>query len=167
MIILGIDPGTAKMGWGVIQYKKEKIKDKKGGGVKLVGYGCFVTPVGEKMERRLLSIFRDVRRVVKEQKPDLIILESLFFNTNAKTAISVGQARGVVMLAAAEAKTPLMEYTALQAKMALTGYGRSKKPEIQAAVKKFLGCREKIRPDDAADALALALCYVKKELGIT
>lgn len=173
MIILGIDPGTAKMGWGIVKTQNSNIKSQNLGNEdgdfenhELVEYGCFETPAGELMERRLLKLFKELREVTKKFKPDVVAIERLFFNTNAKTAISVGQARGVVMLATAEANVPLVEYTALQAKLALTGYGRAEKQDIQKEVKKILKCRvDKIRPDDAADALAIALCHILKKNG--
>jgi len=142
MVILGIDPGTARMGWGVIKTQSEKRKAQSFENTEenvekniLVEYGCFVTPAGELMEKRLLKLFKELREVTKKFKPDVVAVERLFFNTNVKTAISVGQARGVVMLATAEANVPLVEYTALQAKLALTGYGRAEKQDIQKEVK--------------------------------
>jgi len=173
MVILGIDPGTARMGWGVIKTQSEKRKAQSFENTEenvekniLVEYGCFETPAGELMEKRLLRLFKELREVTKKFKPDVVAVERLFFNTNVKTAISVGQARGVVMLATAEANVPLVEYTALQAKLALTGYGRAEKQDIQKEVKKILKCKvDKIKPDDAADALAIALCHILKKNG--
>lgn len=154
MIILGIDPGTATTGFGLIKTSSKKVT--------LIDFGCIKTPSGEEMPKRLLQLRRELKRLVKEFKPQEMIIERLFFNTNAKTAMTVGQARGVVMLVAAETKVPIFEYTALEAKLELTGYGRSDKKEVEKAVKKHLRIRRKIKPDDAADALAVAICHVKK-----
>jgi len=154
VIILGIDPGTAIMGWGVVK--------KRGKGFRSVAYGCVRTLPTEEMPNRLLKLRRELKKVVREFKPEAMAVERLFFNTNVKTAISVGQARGVVMLVAAEHKLPFFEYTALQAKLVLTGYGRAKKVEVQKAVAQRLGLPEKVKSDDAADALAIAICHLLK-----
>jgi crossover junction endodeoxyribonuclease RuvC len=156
MIILGIDPGTAITGFGLIKNSKEEGK------VSLIDFGCIKTPAGEEMAKRLWQLRRDLKRLVKEFSPEVMVIERLFFNTNVKTAMTVGQARGVIMLVAAEHKLPIVEYTALQAKLELTGYGRADKKEVEKAVKRSLRVRRKIKPDDAADALAMAICYVKK-----
>ena len=154
MSILGIDPGTAILGWGIV----EKL-DK---GFSPVAYDCIRTSPEEEMPVRLLRLRRGLRKVVREFEPGAIVVERLFFNTNAKTAISVGQARGVVMLVAAEYRLPFFEYTALEAKFALTGYGRSKKAQVQEEVARRLGLPGKIKSDDAADALAIAICHLLK-----
>lgn len=154
MTILGIDPGTAIMGWGVVK--------KRGKGFQSVAYGCFRTLPTEEMPNRLLKLRRELKKVIREFEPEAMSVERLFFNTNVKTAISVGQARGVVMLTAAEHKLPFFEYTALQAKLVLTGYGRAKKVVMQEAVAQRLGLTEKIKSDDAADALAMAICHLLK-----
>ncbi len=154
MIILGVDPGTATTGYGVVKIVKKKIS--------LVEFGVIKTAAGEEMPKRLLKIRKELKRVVREFKPGAMVIERLFFNTNTKTAMTVGQARGVVMLVGAEAKLPVLEYTALQAKKELTGYGRADKKEVEKAVKRCLNIRRKIKPDDAADALAIAICHVKK-----
>jgi crossover junction endodeoxyribonuclease RuvC len=154
MVILGIDPGTATTGYGVIKNNPNKLS--------LVDFGAIRTKAGEKMPKRLLKLRKELKKLIKETKPEIMVIERLFFNTNAKTAMSVGQARGVVMLVAAETKLPVFEYTALEAKKVLTDYGRADKKEVEKAVKKCLGVRRKIRPDDAADALAVAICHVKK-----
>lgn len=154
MIILGIDPGTATTGYGVIKVEKDKIS--------YVYHSCIKTAAGEEMPKRLLKIRKELKKVVREFEPKIVVIERLFFNTNAKTAMTVGQARGVIMLVAAETKLPVLEYTALQAKKELTGYGRADKKEVEKAVKRCLRIRRKIKPDDAADALAIAICHVKK-----
>jgi len=157
MLVLGIDPGTARMGWGIVDYRKRKSKP-----LRAVSYGCFETAKEWEMPRRLWQLHKELRHLVKEAKPDEVVVERLFFNANAKTAMSVGQARGVVMLVSAQAHLPLYEYTALEAKLALTGYGRAKKDEVQLGVQDILGLEETIRLDDEADALAMALCHLFK-----
>lgn len=155
LIILGIDPGTAITGWGVLE-KRAK------GRTLTIGYGCIKTSPGEDMEKRLLVKYLEITKILKKYQPHALALERLFFNTNIKTAISVGQARGVVMLAAAEKHVPIFEYTALQAKLIITGYGRAKKKEMQLKVADYLGIKEKIKPDDVADALAMAITHISK-----
>jgi len=155
MIILGIDPGTATTGYGIIKTASKKVS--------LVDFGCVKTAAGEEMPKRLLKLRKELKKLIKEFEPRIMVIERLFFNTNAKTAMTVGQARGVVMLVGAEHKLPVLEYTALQAKKELTGYGRADKVEVEKAVKRCLNIRRKIKPDDAADALAIAICHVKKE----
>jgi len=154
MVILGIDPGTATTGFGIIRTSSKKLA--------LVDFGCIKTPSGEEMPKRLLKLRKELKKLIKNCKPAAMVIERLFFNTNAKTAMTVGQARGVVMLVAAECKLSVFEYTALEAKLELTGYGRADKKEVESAVKRHLGIRRRIKPDDAADALAVAICHVKK-----
>lgn len=154
IVILGIDPGTATTGWGIIK--------NSGARIGLVDYNCIRTRAGLEMPKRLRRLFLELKKTIREYQPDVLVLEKLFFNTNVKTAMSVGQARGVVMLAAQQSKIDLVEYTALQAKLELTGYGRSDKKTMQKTVQKELKLKKKIKSDDAADALALAICYVKK-----
>ena len=154
MVILGIDPGTATTGYGLIEVGEDKLS--------YVHHGCIKTAAGEEMPKRLLKLRKELKGVIKEFKPEIVVIERLFFNTNVKTAMTVGQARGVVMLVGAEHKLPVLEYTALQAKKELTGYGRADKEQVEQAVKKHLNLRRKIKPDDAADALAIAICHVKK-----
>lgn len=155
MIILGIDPGTARMGYGVIEINKVRPK--------LIKSDTLVTDPGLMMEKRLMFLYKNLKKIAKDFSPDVMALERLFFNTNAKTAISVGQARGVSMLTAAETDIPIFEYTALQAKRELTGYGRAKKKEMQEAVREYLGLGKEVKSDDANDAVAIALCFVKKD----
>lgn len=157
MVILGIDPGTATTGFGIIKTASKKVR--------LVEFGCIKTEAGEDMSKRLLKLRKELKKLIKEFQPRTMVIERLFFNTNAKTAMTVGQARGVVMLVAAECRLPVFEYTALQAKLALTGYGRADKKEVEKAVKRELKVRRRIKPDDAADALAVAICHVKKVSG--
>jgi crossover junction endodeoxyribonuclease RuvC len=159
MIILGIDPGTARMGYGVIEiFPKKKAK--------LLKSGVFITTPDVEQHKRLLMLFKNLNELAKEYSPDTMVVEKIFFNTNAKTAMLVGQARGVCMLVAAGKNLKFREYTALQAKLVLTGYGRSDKKQMQTAVQESLKLPEIIKSDDANDAVAMALCYIKKDYGI-
>ena len=151
MIIMGIDPGTAITGWGVISKTKSNPT--------FISVGTITTASNLSPEVRLEVIFKDLTTLIKKHRPDEVALEQLFFNTNAKTALLVGQARGVVMLATQLRKIPLFSYTPLQVKMAITGYGRADKKQIQEMVKRLLNLKTIPRPDDAADALAVALTH--------
>ena len=151
MIILGIDPGFATVGWGV-------IKSEKGNSV-VVDYGVITTPKEERMPTRLAMLEVGIKKLIEKFKPDEIALEELFFNTNITTAINVAQARGVIILTCVKECGKLFEYTPLQIKQALTGYGRAEKRQIQAMVKTFLRLEKIPKPDDAADALAVALTH--------
>ena len=155
MIVIGIDPGTAITGFGVIKSTK---KDP----LEVISYGCVKTPAGQEMSLRLLSMFNEIEVLFDKYKPPQIAIERIFFNTNAKTALSVGQARGVVMLAAAKRDITIFEYTALQAKLILTGYGRATKKEMQEAVPRYLKMGGRIKQDDAADGLAMAITNLVK-----
>ncbi|PIS22476.1 crossover junction endodeoxyribonuclease RuvC [candidate division WWE3 bacterium CG08_land_8_20_14_0_20_41_10] len=159
MIILGIDPGTAKMGYAFV---------KTGKGTKavpsIVACGVVTTGKDATMPSRLKYLHLQLNSLCKKYKPDLMVVEQLFFNTNAKTAITVGQARGIALLVGAEYGVDVYEYTALQAKFVLTGYGRAEKGAMQDAVQKYLGLTEKIKPDDANDAVAMALCHLVKSV---
>lgn len=151
MVFLGIDPGTAATGFGVV--KEEQ------GALDLCASGLIRTNRQESPAVRLQRIYREIGRVIREYDPDEVAIEELFFNQNAKTALAVGQARGVLCLAAADHELEAFEYTPLQVKMAVTGYGRAGKEQIQFMVKKLLRLDEPPRPDDVADALALAICH--------
>ena len=153
MIILGIDPGLARTGFGLIEAEK--------GSLKALDYGCIFTSPKTPLTKRLKKVFLDIKNIIKKNKPDLIVIEELFFAKNAKTAIKVGQARGVAILACAEAKCEITELTPLQVKMFLTSYGRASKKQIQQMVKLRLNLEETTKPDDTADALALAICGAK------
>lgn len=159
MTILGIDPGTAKMGYAFVRVPKRK-------GRKIVPtvLACGVVTTGKDLEmsRRLKYIHIQLTSLCKKYKPTLMVIEKLFFNTNVKTAMTVGQARGVALLVGAESELDIFEYTALQAKLVLTGYGRAEKKAVQEAVKKYLRLVDYIRPDDANDAVAIALCHLSK-----
>lgn len=149
MIILGIDPGIARTGWGVIEYKKSKIKSQK--------YGCIETSSKKSIEKRLEEIHKEISKLIKIYAPDILAIEELFFNTNAKTALIVGQARGVVLLCAAQADLEIKGFTPLEVKIALTGYGRAEKTQMGKMVKAVLNLKEIPKPDDTVDALAVAL----------
>ncbi len=157
MIILGIDPGTARMGCGIVEINNHKK-------FKLLHSKVLITPPEVEPHKRLLMLYNGLISLVKEFSPDIMVIEKLFFNTNVKTALSVGQARGISMLVAASKKLNMFEYTALQAKLVLAGYGRADKKQMQEAVKAHLNLSDIIKSDDANDAVAMALCYIKKEL---
>ncbi|PIR42659.1 crossover junction endodeoxyribonuclease RuvC [candidate division WWE3 bacterium CG_4_9_14_0_2_um_filter_35_11] len=153
MIIMGIDPGTAKTGYGVIEVSTSAS-------MKLLDYGRIVTSKDNLMSERLLKIYNSSVELVKKHSPDILVIERLFFNTNVKTALTVGQARGIHILVAGKFKLPVFEYTALEAKMVLTGYGRSEKEAVREKVAEYLG--EDIlkkKGIDASDALAMAICH--------
>lgn len=151
MRILGVDPGTATTGFGVI--------DVVGGNLRFVDAGVITTPVGQPMPERLVTLHEELAQVVRETRPEIAVVEQLFFATNVTTAITVGQARGVILLTLAEAGLTIAEYTPMQIKQAVTGYGGAKKPQIQEMVRILLGLTEIPRPDDAADALAIAITH--------
>ncbi len=151
MRILGIDPGIAIVGYGVV--------DKEGNRYKTVAYDAVTTKAHTPLEDRLEKVYNGVCEIIKEYKPDAMSIEELFFNNNAKTALTVGQARGVIILAAVQNHIPVYEYTPLQVKQALTGYGRASKTQIQQMMKSMLGLTEVPKPDDVADALAIAVCH--------
>jgi len=156
MIIFGIDPGTATTGYSVI-----KMEDNK---PILLEASVFLTPSDMELQDRLLILHGLLNDKITQYNPERIVIEKIFFNSNAKTAIAVGQARGVLLLIAAQRKLKVFEYTALQAKLIVTGYGRSKKKEIQEAVKNYFNLEKIIKPDDASDAVAISLCHIHKEI---
>ena len=151
MRILGIDPGIAIVGYGVI--------DKEGNRYKTVAYDAVTTRAHTPLEERLETVYNGINEIIKTYKPDAMSIEELFFNNNAKTALTVGQARGVIILAAVQNHLPVYEYTPLQVKQALTGYGRASKGQIQQMMKSMLGLAQIPKPDDVADALAIAVCH--------
>ncbi len=151
MRILGIDPGIAIVGYGVV--------DKISNTYKPVAYDAILTKAHTPLEERIQIIYNKMIELLDEYKPDVISVEELFFNNNAKTAFSVGQARGVILLAAVQKNVPIYEYTPLQVKQALTGYGRADKNQIQQMTKSMLGLKSVPKPDDVADALAIAVCH--------
>jgi crossover junction endodeoxyribonuclease RuvC len=149
--ILGIDPGTGIMGWGIIE--------KRGSEIIPVKYGCVRTPANSERSERLLHIFRSLSDIIEKNRPDEFAIEELFFFKNQKTIISVAEARGVAIVVAKNFSLPVFEYTPLQIKQALTGYGRADKNQIQEMVKATCKLKDCPRPDDAADALAIAICH--------
>ena len=149
--ILGIDPGTATMGWGVIRQEGNRLR--------YVQHGAIATPSDWEMPRRLGRLFDGVTELVKGYRPETVAVEELFFNTNVTTGITVGQARGVAVLAAYKASIEVTEYTPLQVKQAVTSYGRADKRQVQEMVRALLNLREIPKPDDAADGLAIAICH--------
>ena len=163
MVIFGIDPGTATTGYGVILQEKKT----KSNGLTLIEYGCIVTPKEQAMPNRLFSIQEDIKALLIRYKPDCIAIEQLFFGINSRTAMTVGQARGVVLSTGAGLGIPIFEYQGLSVKLTLTGSGKADKKEIQTHVMKHLHKRKLVKPkkgyiDDAADALAVAICHVIK-----
>ncbi|HCL99849.1 MAG: Crossover junction endodeoxyribonuclease RuvC [candidate division CPR2 bacterium GW2011_GWC1_41_48] len=151
MIILGVDPGTATTGYGLVDYSNGKLK--------AIEYGCILTPAKTDLHLRLKTISEDLREIIDQFKPDVITVEQLFFCSNVKTALTVGHARGVILLAIADSNTPFSEYTPLQVKQAISGYGKAGKKQVQEMVKIILNLSEIPKPDDAADALAIAICH--------
>lgn len=151
MKILGIDPGTATTGFGLIK--------KSGSQLDKLDAGVISTPKTEHMQNRLKMLYDDLSQLVKTHQPDYIAVEKLFFTKNITTAMSVSQARGIVLLVAAQNKIELAEYTPLQVKMSVTGYGQAEKKQVQEMVKKILKLSVIPKPDDAADALAIAICH--------
>lgn len=151
MIILGIDPGYGTIGYGVIEKNGSKIVP--------IDYGVIQTPKDEGIAARLAMIYDTLNVLIKKFNPDEIAVEELFFNTNITTGIKVAQARGVILLSAIHACGRLYEYTPLMVKQALTGNGRADKKQIQYMVKMMLGLKSEPKPDDAADALAIAICH--------
>ena len=151
MIILGIDPGLAIVGWGVVDYRAGKFKT--------LAYGAIRTPAGTRTEERLAGIWRDLNAVIERYRPEAMAVEELFFNTNITTGIRVAEARGVVLLCGEQHGVPISEYTPLQVKQAVVGYGRAEKKQVIAMVTSILGLKEPPKPDDTADALAIAICH--------
>jgi crossover junction endodeoxyribonuclease RuvC len=151
MIVLGIDPGYALMGWGVVE--------ANGSQMKLLGYGCIETKAGTPMQHRLRTLQLGVRDLTLMYRPDEVAFEELFFAQNVTTALMVGAARGAAIIAAAEYTENLYEYTPMQIKQAITGYGKADKKQIQQMVKMLLRMDELPKPDDAADAIACAITH--------
>ncbi len=151
MIILGIDPGIAIVGYGVVFYDGKEFRP--------IEFGAITTPAGNKLTDRLRDIYESVSLLIEKHKPDAFSIEELFFNTNVKTAISVAHGRGVCLLAASVQGVPIFEYTPLQVKQAVCGYGRADKRQVQTMVTSMLKLNATPKPDDVADALAIALCH--------
>lgn len=151
MRILGIDPGYGIVGVGTIDYDKNRFRT--------VEYGAITTDAGENMFDRLKKIYDELFELIDRVKPDAVAIEELFFHNNQKTAINVAQARGVLILAAKNHNIPVYEYTPLQVKQAVVGYGRAEKAQVQQMTKAILGLTKIPKPDDTADALAIAICH--------
>ena len=151
MRILGIDPGYAIVGYGVVDYDGYRFKT--------VGYGAITTPAHTAFDERLSQIYEDMLTVIDKYKPEHLAIEKLYFNTNTTTAIDVAQARGVILLAAKQKGVRVFEYTPLQVKQSITGYGKAEKHQVMEMVKSFLSLNAVPKPDDTADALAIAICH--------
>jgi len=151
--ILGIDPGTGIMGWGLIE--------KNNGAIKPLKYGCIRTPANQAQSDRLIHIFNSLCDIIEKNQPSEVAIEELFFFKNQKTIISVAEARGVAIVAAKKFNLAVAEYTPLQIKQALTGYGRADKAQMQEMVKIYCKLKECPKPDDAADAMAVAICHAQ------
>lgn len=151
MLVLGLDPGLATTGYGLVEGDGQSLR--------AVAYGILRTSAHKPLAKRLLQLHEALEELLVRYHPDVIALEELFFSTNARSAIAVGEARGVLLLAAAEAGVKVAEYTPLQVKQAITGYGRADKAQMQQMVRLLLDLAEPPSPDDAADALAISICH--------
>lgn len=152
MLVLGIDPGTAITGYGLVKGEGDDLT--------LVAYGAITTSSDWPLPERLQHIYRELTALVEDRQPTAVAVEELFFSKNVRTALSVGQARGVALLAAANAGLPIHEYTPLQVKQAIAGYGQATKDQVQQMVRMLLGLDSVPQPDDAADAIAVAICHI-------
>lgn len=159
MRILGIDLGLGRLGWGVIDVQSATLRQRSGQDFKVQNYGCIETLKDLSVQKRLWQIYSELQTIINNERPESLALEELFFNTNAKTAFLVGQTRGVVLLLAEQYTLPVGIYTPLQVKIALTGYGRAEKFQIGQMVKVLLHLPTIPKPDDTADALAIALTH--------
>lgn len=151
MIILGIDPGYAIVGYGVIDYRNNHFS--------VIDYGAILTDAKTPFNERLEKIYDELCGIIERHNPEAMSIEKLFYNSNAKTVIDVSQARGVIMLAAQKNKLPAYEYTPLQVKQSVVGYGRAEKKQVQEMTKRILALEKVPKPDDTADALAMAICH--------
>lgn len=152
MRVLGIDPGTAIVGYGIIDFEKGKYN--------VIDYGCIYTEKDIPMEQRLCEIYAQLTEIIKKYQPEYMAVEELFYFKNNKTVISVGQARGVILLCGQQNSVKIQGYTPLQVKIGVTGYGKAEKKQVQLMVQKFLNMKEIPKPDDAADALAIAFTHI-------
>lgn len=149
MIILGIDPGIARMGWGVVEEVRQKPR--------AIAYGCFETRKDMPHKDRLRAVHDELTRLIQQYKPERVAVEKLFFSKNVKTALTVGEARGVIMLTCGEMESAVFEISPKEVKQALTGYGQADKQQVQRMIQLILSLKEIPKPDDAADALAIAI----------
>ena len=152
-VILGIDPGSTTIGYGLIAYEHRVLKPK------VLDYGYIDLKGYKKQEEKLLHLNKDLKYIFKKYKPDFLAIENIYFFKNAKTFTAVSEAKGVILLAAAEAKTQINEYTPLQVKQTISGYGKATKKIIEKLIQSSLDIRSSIKPDDSSDALAIALCH--------
>lgn len=152
VLAMGIDPGTAILGYGLVREENRELS--------LVEFGAVRTASSLSMPERLCQLYDGLREIIRRQSPDVVVVEELFFSKNARTALAVGQARGAALLAAAKSDIQVREYTPLQVKQAVVGYGRATKEQVQEMVKVLLGLSAVPQPDDAADALAIAICHL-------
>ena len=152
MRVIGIDPGTAIVGFGIIDYEKNKYN--------CVDYGVILTDKDLNVEDRLEIVYDELTKILKKYSPEYIAVEDLFYFKNNKTVISVAQARGIILLVTKQNKIPITSYTPLQVKMGITGYGKAEKKQVQLMVQKFLNLKEIPKPDDAADALAICITHI-------
>ena len=151
MRIIGIDPGYAIVGYGIVDFDGLRFKT--------VAYGAITTPADMPFCDRLKTIYSDMQTLIETYNPDHMAIEKLYFNTNTTTAIDVAQARGVIVLSAANSNVKIFEYTPLQVKQSITGYGRAEKHQVMEMIKSFLSLKAVPKPDDTADALALTVCH--------
>ena len=151
MVILGIDPGVATIGFGLVRAERGKNT--------LLQYGVITTPAGIPLSQRLVQISADMEQLICQFKPDEIAVEELFFSKNITTGIAVAHGRGVILLAAEKLGVPVFEYTSMQVKQAVVGYGAAQKRQVMLMTQRLLGMKEVPKPDDAADALAIAICH--------
>ncbi len=152
MLVMGVDPGLAITGYGFVEPGRQ-------GTGKAIAYGCIRTPARTALAERLLLLHQELSELIAEHKPEVLAIEQLFFNRNTTTAFTVAQARGVVVLAAAQQGVQVVEYTPLQVKHAVVGFGRAEKQQVQHMVKALLNLASAPKPDDVADALAIAICH--------
>lgn len=153
MIVLGIDPGYAIVGWGAISFQNNAFAP--------LGFGAITTSAGQPFNRRLEVIYDELCAVIERYRPQALAIEQLYFQNNQKTAINVAQARGVILLAAQKNNLDVFEYTPLQVKTAVTGYGQAKKPQVMEMTRRLLRLEKVPKPDDTADALAIAICHTQ------
>lgn len=157
MVILGIDPGYAIVGWGLIEYRNNSHKPLR--------FGAITTDADMDFNKRLQVIYDDMSHIIEMFRPEYLAIEKLYFQSNQKTAIMVAEARGVILLAAQQHNIPIFEYTPLQVKTAVTGYGKAKKPQVMEMTRRLLNLPEVPKPDDTADALAIAICHTQASGG--
>ena len=153
MVVFGIDPGYAIVGWGAVSFKANTYKP--------LGFGSIETQAHTHFNQRLEYIYDEVYSILERCRPDALAIERLYFQNNKTTAIMVAEARGVTLLAAQKLKIPVFEYTPLQVKTAVTGYGKAKKPQVMEMTRRLLKLPEVPKPDDTADALAIAICHIQ------